>query len=180
MSKSETGNVLSRRHFIGSGASLGAVGLGVSLEAKADKPPDKFKDKKPMRPAPAQVQASISIPPLAALMLNKAAYGPKPGDIEAFNALGNDDAERLSAWVEQQLNPSPADPEIESRLQALLDTHALDETARNAWCREQGVYPQQLHAWRLEIEKILQKEIKIGDNLFPVFNNFLFLPRNPH
>jgi len=47
----------------------------------------------------------------------------------------------------------PRDWSAAERLQALLDTHALDETARNAWCREQGVYPQQLHAWRLEIEQ---------------------------
>lgn len=47
----------------------------------------------------------------------------------------------------------PSDWSAAERLQALLDTHALDEAARNAWCREQGVYPQQLHAWRLEIEQ---------------------------
>ena len=47
----------------------------------------------------------------------------------------------------------PGDWSAGERLQALLDTHALDDTARNAWCREQGVYPQQLHAWRLEIEQ---------------------------
>jgi hypothetical protein len=29
-------------------------------------------------------------------------------------------------------------------------------------------------------EKILQKEIKIGNNSFPVFNNFLLLLINPH
>jgi len=47
----------------------------------------------------------------------------------------------------------PSDWSAAERLQALLDTHALDETARNAWCRAQGVYPQQLHAWRLEFEQ---------------------------
>jgi len=25
---------------------------------------------------------------------------------------------------------------------------ALDETGKNAWCREHGVYPQELEAWR--------------------------------
>lgn len=162
MSKSETGNVLSRRHFIGSGASLGAVGLGVSLEAKADKPPDKFKDKKPMRPAPAQVQASITIPPVAALVLNKAAYGPKPGDIEAFNALGNNDSERLSAWVEQQLSPSPADPEVESRLQALLDSavpedqlayDTIDKTPEQLWvehARHEDYSVRNRPVWQME------------------------------
>jgi len=127
MNKSETRNVLSRRTFIGSSAALGAAGLAVAQTAKADKPPDKFNGKKPMKPAPSQVQAITTAPPLAALVLNKAAYGPRPGDIEAFNALGGTDAVRLSAWVDQQLNPTPADPEIDSRLQTLLDSVVLED-----------------------------------------------------
>jgi transposase-like protein len=35
-----------------------------------------------------------------------------------------------------------------ARLEAVITTAALDETARNAWCREHGVYPQQLAQWR--------------------------------
>jgi len=101
---------------------MGVTGLAVAPTAKADKPPDKFKGKKPMKPAPALAQASATAPPLAALVLNKAAYGPRPGDVEAFNALGADDPERLSNWVDQQLNPTLADPEIDDRLQALLDS----------------------------------------------------------
>ena len=35
-----------------------------------------------------------------------------------------------------------------ARLEAVISTAALDETARSAWCREHGVYPQQLAQWR--------------------------------
>ena len=35
-----------------------------------------------------------------------------------------------------------------ARLEAVLATAALDEAARNAWCRKNGVYPQQLAVWR--------------------------------
>ncbi len=35
-----------------------------------------------------------------------------------------------------------------ARLEAVIATAALDETARGAWCREHGVYPQQLQQWR--------------------------------
>ena len=35
-----------------------------------------------------------------------------------------------------------------ARLEAVITTAALDETARGAWCREHGVYPQQLVQWR--------------------------------
>jgi transposase len=35
-----------------------------------------------------------------------------------------------------------------ARLEAVLATSAMDEAARSAWCREHGVYPQQLAQWR--------------------------------
>ena len=47
----------------------------------------------------------------------------------------------------------PDDWSAAERLQAILETHGLDERSCNAWCREHGVYPQQLQAWRQEIEQ---------------------------
>ncbi len=35
-----------------------------------------------------------------------------------------------------------------ARFEAVLTTAALDEAARSAWCREHGVYPQDLAQWR--------------------------------
>ena len=35
-----------------------------------------------------------------------------------------------------------------ARFEAVLTTAALDEAARNAWCREHGIYPQDLAQWR--------------------------------
>jgi len=35
-----------------------------------------------------------------------------------------------------------------ARLEAVITTASLDEAARSAWCREHGVYPQQLAQWR--------------------------------
>ena len=35
-----------------------------------------------------------------------------------------------------------------ARLEAVLVTAAMDETGKSAWCRELGVYPQQLEQWR--------------------------------
>ena len=35
-----------------------------------------------------------------------------------------------------------------ARLEAVITTAAMDEAARSAWCRQQGVYPQQLQQWR--------------------------------
>lgn len=35
-----------------------------------------------------------------------------------------------------------------ARFEAVLTTAAMDEAGKNAWCREHGVYPQELAAWR--------------------------------
>ncbi len=35
-----------------------------------------------------------------------------------------------------------------ARLEAVIATAGMDETARSVWCREHGVYPQQLAQWR--------------------------------
>lgn len=35
-----------------------------------------------------------------------------------------------------------------ARFDAVLTTAAMDEASRNAWCREHGVYPQELQRWR--------------------------------
>jgi len=35
-----------------------------------------------------------------------------------------------------------------ARLEAVITTASMDEAARSAWCREHGVYPQQLQQWR--------------------------------
>jgi uncharacterized protein (DUF1800 family) len=50
---------------------------------------------------------SVEAPPAAAVLaLNRMAFGPRPGDIEAFNALGASGAQRLAAHVDQQLDPA--------------------------------------------------------------------------
>lgn len=35
-----------------------------------------------------------------------------------------------------------------ARLEAVIATAAMGEAARSAWCREHGVFPQQLQQWR--------------------------------
>jgi transposase len=35
-----------------------------------------------------------------------------------------------------------------ARLEAVIATAAMDEAARGAWCREQGLYPAELEAWK--------------------------------
>ena len=35
-----------------------------------------------------------------------------------------------------------------ARLQAVIITAAMDEATRSTWCREQGLYPAELEAWK--------------------------------
>ena len=35
-----------------------------------------------------------------------------------------------------------------ARFEAMLVTAAMDEAGKSAWCRERGVYPQELEQWR--------------------------------
>jgi transposase len=35
-----------------------------------------------------------------------------------------------------------------ARLQAVIVTAAMDEATRSGWCREQGLYPAELDAWK--------------------------------
>ena len=35
-----------------------------------------------------------------------------------------------------------------ARLEAVIATAAMDEATRSAWCREQGLYPAELAAWK--------------------------------
>jgi len=137
---------LNRRNFLGSHVALGLAGLAVAGVAGANSSSARFNNLKPLKPAPVFTLASVVPPPLGALVYNRAAYGPRPGDVESFNALtGITPAEKLSTWLDEQLNPDPDpvnDPEIHARLeslavsaepgdQAAYDT--LDKTPEQLW-----------------------------------------------
>ncbi|HEU4328149.1 MAG TPA: DUF1800 domain-containing protein [Roseiflexaceae bacterium] len=89
---------VSRRRFLGSSAAAGAaaaVAPQLSLAQGLAQPAN---------PAP----AAAGDPPLAVIALNRMGYGPRPGDIDAFLQLGGTPEARLSAYVDQQLNPDDA------------------------------------------------------------------------
>lgn len=86
--------------------------------------PEQLPGPDPTRVAPVNptgVPPEPVLPPvqLGIIALNRMAYGPRPGDLEAFNALGATDEERLRVYVSQQLNPdSIDDSEFEARYAA--------------------------------------------------------------
>ena len=69
-----------------------------------------------LRGSPLETLDSAS---LAVRVLGRMGFGPRPGDIEAFNALAATDAARVAAHVEQQLDPAGIDDtDVETRLAA--------------------------------------------------------------
>ncbi len=68
------------------------------------------------------IESTTAPPPLVALpiiALSRMSFGIRPGDMDAFLALGGTDDERLQAYVNQQLNPdSIDDSDFETRYNA--------------------------------------------------------------
>ena len=74
---------------------------------------------------------------------------PESATLEAVSTEFGVSIPTLERWRSQALAESgertwtgPA------RLEAVIHTASLDEHARNAWCREHGVFPKDLEHWR--------------------------------
>jgi len=63
----------------------------------------------PVNPTGVPPEPILPPVPLGIIALNRMGFGPRPGELEAFNALGATDDERLRAHVTQQLNPDSID-----------------------------------------------------------------------
>ncbi|MCP3956298.1 MAG: DUF1800 domain-containing protein [bacterium] len=62
-------------------------------------------------------KGSPALPGLGIIAFNRMGFGPRPGDLAAFGALGATNSERLAAYVAQQLDPdSLDDSELDARL----------------------------------------------------------------
>jgi len=73
----------------------------------------------PVNPTGAPPEPILPPVSLGIIALSRMAYGARPGDLEAFNALGSTDDERLLNFVSQQLNPDTIDDsEFEARYAA--------------------------------------------------------------
>lgn len=75
---------------------------------------------------------------------------PESSSIEAVSREIGVSVDTLERWRSEAL----AEPVKErtwtatARLEAVIATAALDEAAKSAWCRQQGVFPSELEKWR--------------------------------
>lgn len=66
-------------------------------------------------------------------VLERATYGARPQDIDAFLALGDSNDARLSAWVDQQLDPAALpDSDLQARL-AAMGFSTLEKSISELW-----------------------------------------------
>ncbi|MFQ5351212.1 MAG: DUF1800 family protein, partial [Thermoanaerobaculia bacterium] len=97
-----------------------------------------------------------ALPALGVVLLNRAGFGPRPGELEQFTALGATDAERLQAWVDQQLDPAILDDsEADARVAASGYT-TLGKTLTQLWADH--VVPDEL-PWQDRIRPIAETEL---------------------
>lgn len=77
---------------------------------------------------------TLPTPPAAAVIaLNRLAFGPRPGDVAQFNNLGGTDEARLTAYIDQQINPSSInDSACDARLSAAGYT-TLNKSQAQLW-----------------------------------------------
>ncbi len=96
-------------------------------------------------------------PPLATLLLNRAAFGPAPGDLEEFMSLGGSDDERLAAWVDRQLDPASIDDsELEARLAASGYT-TLDKSLSRLWTE----HMLEEEDWEVRMRPVSETELAV-------------------
>lgn len=107
----------------------GAEGRGTGTRSVAlDPATPKMRSARP-EAAEAKGQKGLPTPPGAAVIaLNRMGFGPRPGDVDAFNALGGNDTDRLNAYIAQQLNPGSLD---DSEMQARFAEADFDSIGLN-------------------------------------------------
>ncbi|MGD9253679.1 MAG: DUF1800 family protein, partial [Holophagae bacterium] len=84
--------------------------------------------------APRRIAKALPSPPLAAVIaLNRMGFGPRPGDVTDFVSLGGNDAARLEAYVDQQLNPAGIDDSACSVRIAAAGFTTLNKSQAQLW-----------------------------------------------
>jgi hypothetical protein len=82
---------------------------------------------------------------------------PESASLQAVSQEMGVKEDTLARWRAESL-AAPAKPRewtAAARFEAVIATAAMDEASRSAWCREHGVYPQQLQQWKASATQAL-------------------------
>ena len=94
-------------------------------------------------------------PSAGIVALNRAGFGPRPGELAAFDALGGDDLARLTAWVDQQLDPSSIDDATCDAKVAAAGFGTQSKTFAQLWADHHVADP----AWEVRLQPALEAEL---------------------
>src|SRR3954470_680192 len=86
-----------------------------------------------------RIVARLLPPESAAIDVVSREVGVSVGTLDRWRAQALADPGTLAS--SQRWTPT-------ARLEAVITTAAMEEAARSAWCREQGLYPAELEAWK--------------------------------
>lgn len=80
-------------------------------------------------------EASATTPPLGLIVINRMAFGPKPGvfDLATFNSLGANDTDRLNNFIDWQIDPATAVGTAFSNRLAAANFITLNKTRTQLW-----------------------------------------------
>ncbi len=113
-------------------ASRGAPRLPDGLPSRIF--PERTAMRSPERRRRRLSQRTVPVPPPAAVIaLTRMGFGPRPGDVEAFNALGAGDTQRLAAYVEEQTRPETIDDSAADARIAQSGFTTLGKTLEELW-----------------------------------------------
>jgi transposase len=77
---------------------------------------------------------------------------PESSPVEAVSQTVGISVGTLERWRAEVLAQPPGDGVRHwtpaARLEAVIATAAMNQSARSAWCREHGVYPTELETWK--------------------------------
>lgn len=85
------------------------------------------------QPAGSTPQAGPALPALEIIALNRLAFGPRAGDLDAFRQLGSSDRDRLANYVDVQLNPGLIDDFGCATRIAAAEFSTLDKSLPQLW-----------------------------------------------
>ena len=143
LTKCNISNAGMNRRSILRGMGMAAVATAATtmvtpetVDAEASTQSDVPMMRSPRNATPADTNADLpSLPSLATIALNRMGFGPRTGDIQAFNALGNTADEQLTAYVDEQLSPHLIDDSVCDARIAAYGFQTINLSLEELWRR---------------------------------------------
>ena len=117
--------------MLAAGAASATLHHPASVQAQA--PDSAAAMRSPQRQLNLLAAAPPATPTPEVIALNRMAFGPRPGDLDALLALGGDSATRLQAYVEQQINPAAIDDSACDAILAAQGFTTLGKSRQQLW-----------------------------------------------